>query len=393
MASAPHRVRLPIGTPDVRHAYRARVRRWMVVLLALLATGTIGAKLVSVSPVVVDVPLIAAYASIAWAARQRRGAAGGRVDTVVIGNDPMAAIAAELIRAPRSGLVVGPWRGRSTAVGVVSIASWSEAVEHIGLTRCDRAVIAHPLPATPPPSELVDVRGRRVSGVAASEVIERRLERIPLDLVADDSWIGTVGTGPALGRSHTVVKRALDIGAALGGGLILLPLLPVVLLVVRLDSPGPLFYAQTRVGVRGKTFRILKFRSMRQDAERAGAAWTQERDPRVTRVGRFMRLTRIDELPQLWNVLRGEMTLVGPRPERPEFTTLLERDLPAYAIRHAVKPGLTGWAQVRSPYAHNMDETKKTLEYDLYYVKYASLALDLNILFRTIAVVVKMRGC
>ena len=132
---------------------------------------------------------------------------------------------------------------------------------------------------------------------------------------------------------------------------------------------------------------------MRQDAEKNGAAWAKVGDARVTRVGRFLRLTRIDELPQVWNVLRGDMTLVGPRPERPEFTSLLEAEIPSYAERHQVKPGITGWAQVRFRYTSSVRDAEAKLEYDLYYVKYRSLGLDLRVLLQTVLVIIQMRGC
>jgi lipopolysaccharide/colanic/teichoic acid biosynthesis glycosyltransferase len=188
-------------------------------------------------------------------------------------------------------------------------------------------------------------------------------------------------------------KRAADIAFSVGVGLLVLPIIPLLALVIRLDSPGNPFYSQERVGLNGKVFRIHKFRSMRQDAEKNGAVWAQAADSRVTRTGRFLRLSRIDEIPQLWNVLRGDMTLIGPRPERPVFTSMLELEIPGYELRTLVKPGLTGWAQVSYRYTNSVLETRTKLEYDLYYVKYASIGLDIRILFRTIAVVIKMRGC
>jgi lipopolysaccharide/colanic/teichoic acid biosynthesis glycosyltransferase len=146
------------------------------------------------------------------------------------------------------------------------------------------------------------------------------------------------------------------------------------------------------VGLGGEIFRIYKFRTMRQDAEAGGARWATHADPRITRCGRFMRKTRIDELPQLWNILNGSMTLVGPRPERPEFTVTLAREIPGYDLRHSVKPGLTGWAQVRYRYTSSIKDSRVKAEYDLYYVKFMSLRLDLKILLRTIGVVLGMKG-
>jgi exopolysaccharide biosynthesis polyprenyl glycosylphosphotransferase len=194
-------------------------------------------------------------------------------------------------------------------------------------------------------------------------------------------------------RLYSAVKRGVDVAVALAMGIAVLPFLPLVALAIRVDSPGSILYSQERVGLNGRTFRIYKFRSMRSDAEKNGAQWATVYDTRVTRVGRFLRLSRIDELPQLWNVLRGDMTLVGPRPERPEFTDLLEAQIPEYRLRTMVKPGLTGWAQVSFRYTSSVAETRTKFEYDMYYVKFSSLAMDVRILFRTISVVLNMRGC
>jgi lipopolysaccharide/colanic/teichoic acid biosynthesis glycosyltransferase len=163
-------------------------------------------------------------------------------------------------------------------------------------------------------------------------------------------------------------------------------------LAIRLDSPGPILYRQERVGLGGGTFTVLKFRSMRTDAEARGPVWAAQRDPRVTRVGSFIRLTRIDELPQLLNVLRGEMSFIGPRPERPHFVEQLEQALPFYRDRALVKPGLTGWAQVNYPYGASVEDARAKLSYDLYYVKHRSLLLDLMILLATVRVVLFQRG-
>jgi lipopolysaccharide/colanic/teichoic acid biosynthesis glycosyltransferase len=164
-------------------------------------------------------------------------------------------------------------------------------------------------------------------------------------------------------------------------------------LAIRLDSKGPVFFAQQRVGLGGRLFTLLKFRSMRPDAERVcGPAWASRRDPRVTRVGRILRRTHLDELPQLISVLRGDMSLVGPRPERPEFIPLLAAQLPFYALRHSVKPGITGWAQIRQGYAASIEDARAKLECDIYYAKHLSLLFDLTILLRTIPVIVTGRG-
>ncbi|HVG00384.1 MAG TPA: sugar transferase, partial [Chloroflexia bacterium] len=171
------------------------------------------------------------------------------------------------------------------------------------------------------------------------------------------------------------------------------PILPFVMLAIKLDSPGPIFFKQMRVGLGGKPFKIMKFRSMRQDAEAgSGAVWASNGDPRVTRIGRFLRKSRIDEIPQLWNIVVGDMSFVGPRPERPEFDEQLEREIPFYRARRAVRPGLTGWAQVQYRYGNSIADALRKVEYDLYYIKNESVYLDLLILLRTVAVVLKLGG-
>lgn len=172
-----------------------------------------------------------------------------------------------------------------------------------------------------------------------------------------------------------------------------LPFFPIVALMIRLDSPGPVFYAQQRVGLNGKVFTIYKFRSMGQDSEKeTGASWAAENDPRVTRFGAFMRKTRIDELPQLFNVLKGDMSFIGPRPERPEFVDQISKVTPYYAERHAIKPGITGWAQVMYPYGASLGDSVEKLRYDLYYINNLSIFLELYIIFETIKIVLFRRG-
>ncbi len=174
---------------------------------------------------------------------------------------------------------------------------------------------------------------------------------------------------------------------SLAGLALTLPLLLLVAVSVKLDSRGPVFYRQERVGLGGRTFVLVKFRSMRVDAEAAGPRWASEHDPRVTRLGRLLRLTRMDELPQLLMVLAGSMSLVGPRPERPHFVGQLTQAIPHFADRIAVKPGLTGWAQVNYPYGASVEDARQKLAYDLYYLQHRSLLLDLRILLATIRVV------
>jgi exopolysaccharide biosynthesis polyprenyl glycosylphosphotransferase len=192
---------------------------------------------------------------------------------------------------------------------------------------------------------------------------------------------------------YRIVKRLLDIAVGLAGMTLLVVLLPFIALAIYLDSHGPIFYRQQRSGLFGKPFYLYKFRSMIPNAEQVGqATWAAKNDPRITRVGRLMCLTRIDELPQFVNIIRGDMSIVGPRPERPQFVAQLDQQIPFYRARLSVKPGLTGWAQVRYRYGSTVEDALVKLKYDLYYIKNRSLILDLIIIFRTIGVVLALRG-
>lgn len=196
-------------------------------------------------------------------------------------------------------------------------------------------------------------------------------------------------------KSHRLeaTKRLSDIVFAIVGLVLASPLMLMVWLALRFDSSGPAIYSQTRVGKDGVTFTIHKFRSMRVDAEAtSGAVWARENDPRVTKLGRFLRRTRLDELPQLWNVLRGDMSFVGPRPERPEFIAELTRQIPFYGQRHVVRPGLTGWAQVRHRYGASVDDSQEKLQYDLFYIKNMSFAFDLYVVLETVKTVLVRGG-
>lgn len=188
------------------------------------------------------------------------------------------------------------------------------------------------------------------------------------------------------------LKRLMDVAISSVMLVLSSPVMLITALLIRLDSPGPALYTQTRTGRDGKDFTIFKFRSMRTDAEKDGAQWASKNDSRITRMGNFIRKTRIDELPQLFNILKGSMSFVGPRPERPEFNESLEKELSFYNLRHMVQPGLTGWAQVSYPYGASLEDAKEKLQYDLFYIKSYSLWLDISIVLKTITVVVFGRG-
>lgn len=233
-----------------------------------------------------------------------------------------------------------------------------------------------------------ETRGARIFTEAA--FFERHLGQI--DLQTFDGTIGRQGEAGG-GRLYDGTKRALDIAVAAGLLLLTLPVMVVTAILIRLDSPGPVFYTQERTGRDGRPFRLFKFRSMITDAEADGAPrWARHHDSRITRVGAFIRSTRIDELPQLINVLLGSMSMVGPRPERPLFVEQLARAIPFYDCRMMVKPGLTGWAQVNYPYGASVEDARQKLAFDLYYLRHRSLLLDLVILVRTVRVVLFREG-
>ena len=257
--------------------------------------------------------------------------------------------------------------------------------------RVDRVIVAmEDRRGAMPVRELLDLRLRGVIVEDASALMERLSGKLPLDGLNPSTLIFTQGFN--VKASQQIVRRIVSILVSATALAICAPFIPFIILAVRLSSPGPIFFHQTRVGLRGRHFSVIKFRTMRQDAEAGGAVWATKNDPRVTGLGRFMRKTRLDEIPQLWNVLRGEMGFVGPRPERPEFVQWLSSEIPFYELRHMIRPGITGWAQVRYQYGASLEETKQKLEYDLYYVKHLSVGLDLLIMFETIKTIILRRG-
>jgi sugar transferase (PEP-CTERM system associated) len=250
---------------------------------------------------------------------------------------------------------------------------------------------------------LADRRGRlpisellqaKLSGIRVEDATTM-YERLTGKILIDDlkpSWL-IFSDGFAVSRWTRFMKRAIDLVLASVGFVLALPLMLLTAVAVYLDSDGPILYYQERVGEAGRTFTVYKFRSMRVDAEKGGRpVWAADRDDRVTRVGRFIRTARLDELPQLWNVLRGDMSFVGPRPERAFFVEQLATEIPFYQQRHAVRPGLTGWAQVKYQYGSSVEDAMEKLRYDLYYIKHLSIGLDLSIVFDTVKVIFFGKG-
>jgi sugar transferase (PEP-CTERM system associated) len=242
-----------------------------------------------------------------------------------------------------------------------------------------------------PTRELVTLRVQGVRVEDAASALSGLTGRVSLRAVKP-SWF-VFSDGFHRSKWIDLLKRVTDLAAGIIGLAAAMPIMIVVALVVRLESKGPIIFRQTRVGGMGKCFEVLKFRSMSDDAEKAnGAQWASENDPRVTRIGRFLRKYRLDELPQFVNVIRGEMSFVGPRPERPEFVRELRKTIPYYDERHSVRPGLTGWAQVQYAYGSSIEDAFNKLEYDLFYLQNMSLTFDLAIIFRTIRIVIGGHG-
>jgi exopolysaccharide biosynthesis polyprenyl glycosylphosphotransferase len=295
------------------------------------------------------------------------------------------------------GIVSDRTAGGATPVrGVPTLGSVSELVHLARRYAVDEIILALGDGSSLSPEVhevLLDSLELGLSLSRLSEVYERQTGRLPVEYAQDDLHL-LLGPADTLAqRLYAAAKRAMDIALALVGLWALGCVTPAVAVLNALFSSGPLFYRQQRVGKGGQSFAVTKFRSMVPNAEAGtGAVWCEERDPRVTFVGQMLRRTRLDELPQVINVLRGEMSIVGPRPERPRFVGQLGRVIPLYRARHAVKPGLTGWAQVHYRYGNSVEDARIKLEYDLYYVKHASLFLDLLTVLHTVRTVLGLKG-
>jgi len=331
-----------------------------------------------------------------WLAR----AVGPRERLLIIGTNAAAiALARELHERRELGVeIVGFVSGsRPVSLSLEGLTSGvlgtvDDIPALVGTKNVDRVVVS-----------LADARGK----LPMDKLLEMKLAGVTFDHLASvyeeytgkiavenlrPSWL-IFSSGFRQSVLVTAGKRALDLAVATIGMILGSPLILLTAAAVKLSSPGPVLYHQVRVGLNNKPFTIHKFRSMRADAEsKTGAVWAQKNDVRITLIGRFLRKTRLDELPQLWNVFRGDMSLVGPRPERPEFVANLTQQIPFYGQRHAVKPGLTGWAQVSYTYGASVEDALEKLQYDLFYIKHLAISLDLFIIFKTIKTVVLRRG-
>jgi len=246
-----------------------------------------------------------------------------------------------------------------------------------------------------PRKVLANLMHIRLSGLPVlpvSEFYEQYLLRIPVLQLGDGWFVFSEGFSLVHHEVALKIKRVADIVLSAIGLILTVPLMALVAIAVKAGSPGPALYHQGRTGHGGRQFNLHKFRTMIDNAEIEGAKWAEHDDPRITTVGRFLRKLRLDELPQLWNVLVGEMSFIGPRPERPDFIERLESEIPYYDLRHLVNPGITGWAQVMYPYGSSVDDARRKLEFDLFYIKNYSIAMDISILFRTARVVFSRSG-
>jgi sugar transferase (PEP-CTERM system associated) len=324
------------------------------------------------------------------------GVSPARSRVLIVGNGPAAQSVAETLRKNKYADIVGhyassseqalPADAASTPKGdSLSCAAIKMSVDDIIVAVSERRGGGLPM------SDLLDCRVHGIRVWDTTTYFERALGQIRLDFV-NAGWL-IFGDGFRQGAIRTALKRSSDIVGALLLLFVFAPLMALTACLIPLESRGPVLYRQTRVGLNGRHFDVLKFRSMRADAEEDGRPrWASTHDERVTSVGAIIRLLRIDELPQLFNVLAGEMSLIGPRPERPYFVEQLTARVPYYAVRHSVKPGITGWAQVRYHYGASVEDSQQKLQYDLFYVKNHSLVLDCLILLETVAVVLTGKG-
>lgn len=323
---------------------------------------------------------------------QLLGSEGFKRRVLVLGAGPSADRIRKLATAPGAGFVVVGHVAMNDCDPVIPTAINRAHIdnlpEHATLLNASEVVLAleerrNALPL----NDLIRVKTTGVHVNELSSFLERETGRVDLDTV-NPSWL-IFSDGFSSGRRiSSFAKRVFDLGASLLLVLLTAPLILLTAIVIKLESRGPAFFRQERVGLYGQTFNLIKLRSMRQDAEVPGeAVWAQKNDPRVTRVGKWIRKLRIDELPQTFNVLRGDMSFVGPRPERPTFVADLETKLNYYAERHMVKPGITGWAQINYPYGASLEDARHKLEYDLYYAKNYTPFLDVLILLQTLRVV------
>jgi sugar transferase (PEP-CTERM system associated) len=318
--------------------------------------------------------------------------------TILLGDGPLArSLAREIQNRHELGMrLVGyigtPVNSGQEFNGLPSVGRLDSLLELVATKQIKRVVVAlQDRRSTLPVRQLLDLRLKGLQVDDGGSLLERISGKIEVDQL-HPSWL-IFSEGFRLHPRVLVIQRLMGIVASVLLLLLMLPIIPLVALAVKLTSPGPAFYRQKRVGKNGVVFNCYKFRTMRADAEAdSGPTWASDSDPRITAVGHFLRIVRLDEIPQLWNVLRGDMNFVGPRPERPEFETPLAKEIPYYYLRRVIRPGITGWAQINCGYGASVEQSKEKMRYDLYYTKNMSLTLDLLIIFQTIKTVIFGRG-
>jgi sugar transferase (PEP-CTERM system associated) len=311
----------------------------------------------------------------------------------VLGSGDRAAWVVETLRAqPELGMEVVGWAGAIGSNSLTRESLGNGLMDQVNRRRVERVIVAlGDRRGTMPVRELLDLRLNGTKVEDSTAIMEKITGKIEVESLYP-SWL-IFSEGFRLNSAFMFARRLVSLAVSLACLLVFLPLFPFVALLIKLTSRGPVFYRQKRVGKGGKVFNCYKLRTMRADAEAdKGPTWAGDDDPRITPVGRWLRRSRLDEVPQLWNVFRGDMGFVGPRPERPEFVDWLTREIPYYHLRHIIRPGITGWAQVRYQYGASLEEAKEKLKYDLYYIKNISLSLDLLILAESIKTILLGRG-
>jgi sugar transferase (PEP-CTERM system associated) len=368
----------------------------LAAIYMLVPALILGRGVFAVSAFLVGAAVVGWRLAFAWFARR----VGPRERLLLVGTNPAAVALARELHERREDLgvqIVGfidadPSRVGEPLINPGIIGTIEDIPAIVRARGVDRVVVS-----------LADARGR----LPMDKLLEMKLAGVTFDHLASvyEEYIGKIAvenlrpswlifsSGFRKTRLLLVVKRLVDIAVAFVGLVLAVPILGLLAVAVKLSSPGPVLYRQARVGQEGRIFHVYKLRSMRADAEAStGAVWARRNDDRVTSIGRWMRRTRLDEIPQLWNVLLGNMSFVGPRPERPEFVRFLTERIPFYGQRHVVKPGLTGWAQVRYTYGASVEDTVEKLQYDLYYIKNLSIPFDLFIIFETVKTVIRGAG-
>ena len=318
---------------------------------------------------------------------------------LIVGSGELAVeVAREMLNRPDAGYRIAGFVGTDpqllgkSLINPRMIGLTSELHEVVKRENIDRIIVAMgERRGQLPTAELLQLSlTGKVNIEEGASFYERVTGRVSLSMIRP-SWLIFSSRGRQTrisGIARNIVHRIV----ALVGGLLSLPIAILTAVLIKLESPGGVFYKQERVGKNGVPFTVMKFRSMRADAEKAGPVWASQDDDRTTRIGSFIRKTRIDEIPQFWNILRGEMDFVGPRPERPHFVSQLAEEIPYYEQRHLIAPGLTGWAQIKYPYGASIEDARQKLQYDLYYIKNQSLMLDATILFETVKIILFGRG-